>query len=49
MDPKPDKECEKRGDIILLSKIIANLIDWQLHVTKGHLIDFCKTTLVYFF
>jgi hypothetical protein len=24
MDPKPDKECEKRGDIVLLSEIIAN-------------------------
>jgi hypothetical protein len=30
MDPKPDKECEKRGDIVLLSEIIANSIDWQV-------------------
>jgi hypothetical protein len=25
MEPKPDKECEKRGDIGLLTEIIANL------------------------
>jgi hypothetical protein len=30
MDPKPDKECEKRGDIVLLSEIIANSIYWQV-------------------
>ena len=24
MDPKPDKECEKRGDIVFLSKIVMN-------------------------
>ena len=29
MDPKPDKECEKRSDIVLLSEIMANSIDWQ--------------------
>ena len=29
MDPKPDKECEKRGDIVLLFKIIKNSIYWQ--------------------
>ncbi len=29
MDPKPDKECEKHGDIVLLSEIIANSIYWQ--------------------
>jgi len=29
MDPKPDKECEKRGDIVLLPEIIANSIYWQ--------------------
>ena len=29
MNSKPDKECEKRGDIILLSEIIANSIYWQ--------------------
>jgi len=29
MDPKPDKEYEKRGDIVLLSEIIANSIYWQ--------------------
>ncbi len=29
MDPKPDKECEKYGDIALLSEIITNSIYWQ--------------------
>ena len=29
MDPKPDKEWEKGGDIGLLSEIIANSIYWQ--------------------
>ena len=29
MNPKPDKECEIRGDIVLLPEIIANSIDWQ--------------------
>ena len=29
MNSKPDKECEKRGDIVLLSEIIANFIYWQ--------------------
>jgi len=29
MDPKPDKECENRGDIVLLSEIISNSIYWQ--------------------
>jgi len=29
MDPKPDKECDKRGDIVLLSKIMANSINWH--------------------
>jgi hypothetical protein len=29
MNSKPDKECEKRGDIVLLSEIIANSIYWQ--------------------
>jgi len=26
MDPKPDKECEKRGDIVLLSEIIQTFV-----------------------
>jgi hypothetical protein len=26
MEPKPDKECEKRGDIFFLSEIITNSI-----------------------
>jgi hypothetical protein len=30
MDPKLDKECERHGDIVLLSEIIANSIDWQV-------------------
>jgi hypothetical protein len=30
MDRKPNKECEKRGDIILLSEIITNSKYWQL-------------------
>jgi hypothetical protein len=29
MDPNPDKECENRGDIVLLSEIIADSIYWQ--------------------
>ncbi len=29
MDPKPDKECEKHGDIVLISEIIANSTYWQ--------------------
>jgi hypothetical protein len=29
MDPKPDKECEKHGDIVLVSGIIANSMYWQ--------------------
>jgi hypothetical protein len=29
MNSRPDKECEKRGDIVLLSEIIANSIYWQ--------------------
>lgn len=29
MDPNPDKECENRGDIVLLSEIIAYSIYWQ--------------------
>ena len=29
MDPKPDKEFEKHGDIILVYEIIANSIYWQ--------------------
>ena len=32
MDPKPDKECEKRGDIVLLSEIIANSIYGKLSI-----------------
>jgi len=30
MNSKPDKECEKRDDIVLLSEIIANSIYWQV-------------------
>ena len=30
MNSKPDKECEKRSDIILLSEIITNSIYWQM-------------------
>jgi hypothetical protein len=30
MDPKPDKESEKHGDIVLLFEIIADSIYWQL-------------------
>ena len=33
MNSKPDKECEKRGDIVLLSEIIANSIYWQATCT----------------
>jgi hypothetical protein len=29
MDPKPDKECEKHSDIVLVSEIIANSMYWQ--------------------
>jgi hypothetical protein len=29
MDPKPDKESEKHGDIVLLFEIIADSICWQ--------------------
>ncbi len=29
MDPKQDKECEKRGDIVFLSEIITNSMYWQ--------------------
>jgi hypothetical protein len=29
MDLKPDKECEKHGDIVLLSEIITNSMYWQ--------------------
>ncbi len=29
MDSKPDKECEKRGDIVFLSEIITNPMYWQ--------------------
>ncbi len=28
MNSKPDKKCEERGDIILLSEIITNSIYW---------------------
>jgi hypothetical protein len=28
MDSKPDKDCEKRGDIVLLSEIIVNSSYW---------------------
>ena len=34
MDPKPDKECEKRGDIVLLSEIIANSIYGKLSIVE---------------
>ena len=30
MDPKPDKESEKHGDIVLLFEIIADSIIWQV-------------------
>jgi hypothetical protein len=29
MNSKPDKECEKRGDILFLSEIITNFMYWQ--------------------
>jgi hypothetical protein len=29
MNLKPDKECEKRGDIVFLSEIIKNSMYWQ--------------------
>ena len=29
MNLKPDKECEKRGDIVFLSEIITNSMYWQ--------------------
>jgi len=29
MISKPDRECEKRGDIALLSEIISNFMYWQ--------------------
>jgi hypothetical protein len=29
MDPKPDKECEKHGDIALVSEIISDSMYWQ--------------------
>jgi hypothetical protein len=32
MSPKPDKECEERGDIILVSEIIKNSIYWQVNL-----------------
>jgi hypothetical protein len=40
MNSKPDKECEKRGDIVLLSEIIANSIYWQVSTSlKNHHLD----------
>ena len=33
MDSKPDKECEKRGGIALLSEIISNFSYWQDYET----------------
>jgi len=30
MNLKPDKEFEKRGDIVFLSEIITNSMYWQL-------------------
>jgi hypothetical protein len=30
MGPKSAKECEKRGDIVLLSEIITNSMYWQI-------------------
>jgi hypothetical protein len=30
MSLKPDKEFEKRGDIVFLSEIITNSIYWQV-------------------
>ena len=48
MEPKPDKECGKRDDIVLLSEIIANFIYWQGILNQGwHLKllrcgDFCS-------
>jgi hypothetical protein len=32
MSPKPDKECEERGDIILVFEIIKNSIYWQVNL-----------------
>jgi hypothetical protein len=37
MDPKPDKEFEKHGEIVLLYEIIANSIYWQ---------DACTSSLI---
>jgi len=34
MNLKPDKECEKRGDIVFLSEIIANSTYWQVNFTR---------------
>jgi len=30
MNLKPDKECEKRGDIVFLFEIITNSMYWQV-------------------
>jgi hypothetical protein len=35
MDPKPDKECGIRGDMILLSEIISNSIYWQVIYSRA--------------
>ena len=34
MNPKPDKKCEKRGDIVFLSEIIANYRYWYMKLRK---------------
>ena len=39
MDPKPDKECEIRGDIVLLYEIISNFSYCQ-EIYRGESIKF---------
>ena len=39
MNSKPDKDCEERGDIILISEIIANSIYWQ-EICNQNLLNF---------
>jgi hypothetical protein len=45
MNRKPDRECEKRDDIILLYEIIENFIYWQAifnSIIKKSLIVFLR-------
>jgi hypothetical protein len=39
MNLKPDKECEKYGDIVFLSEIITNSMYWQ-EIVRGESVKY---------